>query len=495
MQYQTTSANPVRRRSACAIVGVFKDGKFGAAAAAFDDASRGALTRLVKDGEVTGAAGEAHLIPAPEGIAAARVLVVGCGPRDRFDDKAYRAAVSAAVARLSRTRLKDAMWTLSADGVDGVDPYYLGRQSAETAAAAVYRFDEQKGKTAGPKVRLETITAIADTRASANRLLEGLRDGDGVAAGIRFTRDLANRSPNVCHPTHMAQEARRLAARHKRLEVEILSAAQMKKLGMGALLSVAQGSEQPPRLIVLRYRGAAASQAPVVLVGKAITFDTGGISLKPPPNMDEMKFDMGGGGAVLGTLAAIAELGPKTNVIGVVPACENMPSGRATRPGDIVTSMSGQTIEVLNTDAEGRMILCDALTYSRRFKPAAIVDVATLTGACVIALGNQYTAVFSHSDDLARSLLEAGDRVGDPAWRMPVNDEYGESLKSNFADFANVGAREGGSSVAAAFLSRFTEGLNWAHLDIAGSAWKGGREKGSTGRPVSLLTEFVLSRC
>ncbi|HZF27712.1 MAG TPA: leucyl aminopeptidase, partial [Gammaproteobacteria bacterium] len=313
------------------------------------------------------------------------------------------------------------------------------------------------------------------------------------ANGSDLARDLGNRPPNVCTPSHLADVARGLAKKFPRMHVKVLTEVEMKRLGMGALLSVTQGAEEPARLIVLEYRGAPSKVAPIALCGKGVTFDTGGISLKPPPKMDEMKFDMCGAGSVLGALAAIGELAPACNVVGVIPACENMPGGRATVPGDIVKSMSGQTIEIINTDAEGRLILCDAITYARRYKPRCLIDVATLTGAAVVALGHVYTGVFSPDDKLAAELVAAGDRALDLAWRMPVHEEYGETLRSNFADFANSGTRDGGASVAANFLARFTEGLRWAHLDIAGVAWRANSHKGATGRPVPLLVDFLLS--
>ncbi|MCC5868115.1 MAG: leucyl aminopeptidase [Gammaproteobacteria bacterium] len=494
MQFSTTSASPVRRKSACLIVGVFESGPQSATTREIDEASGGLITRLHSQGDITGKPGESYIIAQPPGLAAERLLLTGCGKAGNFNAAAYRKALATACARVAQTRSRDALIALGRDGVDGLDAYYLGRQSAETASAATYRYDELKTATRKPGARLAQLTVALSTRAAANQAAKGLADGAAVAAGVRFARDLANRPPNICHPTHLAEQARKLAGRHRHLEVEVLGEAQMKKLGMGAMLSVGMGSEQPSRLIVMKYRGAPAKRAPIALVGKAITFDTGGISLKPPPGMDEMKFDMGGGAAILGTMAAIAELKPALNVVAIVPACENMPSGRATRPGDIVRTMAGHTVEILNTDAEGRLILCDAITYARRFKPELVIDAATLTGACVVALGHQFTAVFTADEPLAHELLAAGERVGDAAWRLPVNEEYAESLKSNFADFANVGVREGGASIAAAYLAKFAEGLTWAHLDVAGSAWRSGKDKGATGRPVQLLAEFLLAR-
>ena len=311
---------------------------------------------------------------------------------------------------------------------------------------------------------------------------------------MKVMRDLANQPANVCTPTYLAKAAQTLAREHRGIRVRVLNEADCKKLRMGSFLSVTAGTVEPARLIVLEYRGGRRDDAPVALVGKGVTFDTGGISLKPPPGMDEMKFDMSGAASVLGTFKAVAELALNVNVVGVVPACENMPGTRATKPGDIVKSMSGQTIEVLNTDAEGRLILCDAITYARRFKPKALIDIATLTGACVVALGNQLSGLFSNDEELSEALEQAGIRADDRAWKMPIGDEYGDQLKSNFADFANVAGREGGAITAACFLAKFTEGLKWAHLDIAGTAYLTGTQKGSTGRPVPLLVDYLLNQ-
>ena len=307
-------------------------------------------------------------------------------------------------------------------------------------------------------------------------------------------RDLANHPANVCTPTYLANTAKGLARDYRNIKVRVLNEDDCRRLKMGSFLSVTNGTEEPARLIVFEYYGAARNEAPTVLVGKGVTFDTGGISLKPPAAMDEMKFDMSGAASVFGTLAAVAELELPINLVGVVPACENMPSGRATKPGDIVKSMSGQTIEILNTDAEGRLILCDAITYARRFNPEVVIDIATLTGACVIALGNQYAGLFSNDDDLSAELRAAGERADDRAWPMPIGEEYAEGLKSNFADFANVAGREGGAITAACFLAKFTDGLRWAHLDIAGTAYVGGSQKGSTGRPVPMLVDYLLNK-
>jgi leucyl aminopeptidase len=357
------------------------------------------------------------------------------------------------------------------------DAVYVYRQTKPSAAAAP--------KLAG--------VSLACAKARAAELALGLARGEAIAAGSALARELANLPANHCTPTVLAEQAHKLGKEHG-LKVEVLDRKDCEKLGMGAFLAVTQGSEQPPRFIVARWNGAAKAEPPVVLVGKGITFDTGGISLKPAAEMDEMKFDMGGAASVLGTLRAVAQLKARVNLIGIIPASENMPGGRAVKPGDVVTSLSGQTIEILNTDAEGRLILCDALTYAERFKPAAVVDIATLTGACVIALGHHRSGLFSADDGLAAELLAAGEQALDPAWRMPLDEEYDEALKSNFADMANVGPRAGGAITAAMFLKRYAGKFRWAHLDIAGTAWKSGPAKGATGRPVPLLTHFVLAR-
>jgi leucyl aminopeptidase len=332
--------------------------------------------------------------------------------------------------------------------------------------------------------------ALADKR-DRDAATRGAAHGDAIATAMTLARDLGNLPPNVCTPTYLARAAQQLARDLKNVSTKIVNEPEMKRLGMNALLSVTAGASEPAKLIVMQYKGAA-RQAPIVLVGKGITFDTGGISLKPGPGMDEMKYDMCGAASVIAALSVIARLGLPLNVTAIVPACENVPSGTATLPGDIVKSMSGQTIEILNTDAEGRLILCDALTYARRFKPALVVDVATLTGACVIALGHHLTAIMSNDDKLAGQLAEAGAAADDRGWHMPLSEEFERQLKSNFADFANVGGREGGAITAACFLGKFTEGMRWAHLDIAGTAWRSGMRKGATGRPVPLLSEFLL---
>jgi len=371
------------------------------------------------------------------------------------------------------------------------DAKWMTMQAAMASLESAYRFDSLKSKSRSQRKTLKRI--ILGSLRESKGVGSALERGIAIGEGINFARDLGNLPPNICTPGYLAEQARALGKMHK-LKVTVLERKDMEKLGMGSLLSVSDGSRQPPKLITLEYYGGAKKQKPVVLVGKGVTFDTGGISLKPSAEMDEMKYDMSGAGSVLGTMSAVAAMKLPLNVVGVIPATENMPGGKATRPGDIVTSMSGQTIEILNTDAEGRLILCDALTYAARFEPAAIIDIATLTGACVIALGHVASGLFANDDRLAEEITVAGQTAWDRVWHMPVWEDYQDQLKSNFADMANIGGRPGGSITAACFLARYARKFKWAHLDIAGTAWKSGRDKGSTGRPVPLLTQFLMTR-
>ena len=358
---------------------------------------------------------------------------------------------------------------------------------------AVYRFDEMKSQPAEVRRPLRKLTLSVPQRSDLTAGEAAAARGLAMAHGMNLTRDLGNLPGNVCTPTYLAERAQALA-KELGFSCQVLDRPQIEELKMGSFLSVTAGSDQPPKFIVLEYSGAGKKQKPMVLVGKGITFDTGGISLKPGQDMDHMKYDMCGAASVIGTFRAVAELKAKINLVGLIAACENMPSGRATKPGDIVRSMSGQTIEVLNTDAEGRLILCDALTYAERFEPAAVVDIATLTGAMVVALGHIACGVFSNNEGLARALVAAGEEAFDRAWQMPLWEDYHDSLSSNFADFANIGNRAAGSVTAACFLSKFTKKYDWAHLDIAGIAWKEGKEKGATGRPVPLLATWLLAQ-
>ncbi len=450
-----------------------------------DAALNDALRAAVDSGDLTLKAGQSLYAHRVAGVKAARVCFAVAA------DASPKAVAKAAVAGLA---------SIKGGGAKHLAIAVAGAPSLSAAHAealvlslrdTVYVYRHTK-PSAPASSKLAEVSLVC-SKVQSGELGRGLRQGLAIAAGVALARECANRPGNHCTPTYLAHEAKRLGKSHG-LKVEVLEKKDVEKLGMGSFMAVAQGSEEPLKFIVARYLGGAKGAAPVVLVGKGITFDSGGISIKGAAEMDEMKFDMGGAASVLGTLCAIAEMKARVNLIGIIPACENMLDGRAVKPGDVVTSMSGQTIEILNTDAEGRLILCDALTYATRFKPAVVVDIATLTGACVVALGAHRSGLFCADDALAHELLAAGENALDPAWRMPLDDEYDEALKSNFADIANVGPRGGGAITAAMFLKRFTKAYPWAHLDIAGTAWRSGANKGATGRPVPLLTHFVLSR-
>ncbi len=494
MEFSTKVSTPESVKADCVAVGIHADGSLSAAARRIDSASKGALKAAIKSGDATGKRGNAVLLRALPGVAAPRVLLVGLGNPGELTDKGFADAVRTAVKNAGagvRDLALAADWPVK--GKHGKEAHaWQARTLAAAARETVFRTDELKSKkdddARGP-ARVMLLLAARDAQVDA-----ALAQGVALANGMELTKRLGNLPGNVCTPSYLGEQARKLG-KDWGLQVEVHDRKAIEKLGMGSFLSVTNGSAQPPRLIVMRHNGAAKSAAPTVLVGKGITFDSGGISLKPGAAMDEMKFDMCGAASVFGTLRAAAEMKLKVNLVGIVVACENMPSGTATKPGDIVTSMSGQTIEVLNTDAEGRLILCDALTYAERFKPAAVIDIATLTGACVVALGDINSGLFATDDALADELLAAAKTALDPAWRMPVDEDYQDQIKSNFADMANIGAPgKAGAVIAACFLARFTKAYKWAHLDIAGTAWKGGAAKGATGRPVPLLVNYLMER-
>jgi len=494
MQFKAIVDAKARTATGCAVVGVYENGELSAAARHIDTQIGGIISRLHAGGDFGAKLGDTLLLPHPAGAAAARVLLVGFGPRASFARKPYRKALQASAQALAKTGAGDAAVYLALEDVPTMDSHQRARAVAEVFCAQTYRIPDLK---TGPKpkpARLVEVSVATDHARSLKTIAAGLKVGAAIGRSSAFARDLANLPPNICTPSYIAQRAQSLEKEWPRIKTTVLDEADIKELKMGAFLAVTQGSTQPPRFIVSEYHGARKGSAPICLLGKGITFDSGGISLKEPPSMDEMKFDMSGAATVLGALRAAAELKLPLNVVAIVPSCENMPSGGAVKPADIVTSMSGQTVEILNTDAEGRLILCDAITYSRRFKPAAVVDVATLTGACIVALGNQICGLMSNDEALAAELFAASSRSDDRAWRLPIGEEYAELLKSNFADFANVGGREGGACTAATFLSKFAKDLAWAHLDVAGTAWVGGSQKGSTGRPVPLLVEFLVHR-
>jgi len=493
MQFNISSGKITRQRSDCVVAGVYSHRHLSTQAQALDRACRGKLAQMIRNSAFNGALAQVLTLYSVTGVTAQRVVLVGLGSRTRLDAGNYRKAIRKAASAVLASGAGNAALFLDDVQVSGLDHYWKLRQCLELFSCESYHFAEMKSKArrgAVPKLkRLLYVTDDDDARLPA-----ALHHASAIAAGVSLARHLGNYPPNVCTPGYLAEQARELAGRHARLSARIFDEAQMKRLKMGALLSVASGSREPARLITLEYAGTNKKQQPVVLVGKGVTFDSGGISIKPSAAMDEMKFDMCGAASVLGTLEAVARMGLGLNLVGVIPATENLPDGAASKPGDIVTSMAGHSIEILNTDAEGRLILCDALSFAKRYDPSVVIDIATLTGACVIALGAHASGLFSNDQALADQLLQAGIESGDRAWQMPLWSEYATQLRSNFADFANVGGREAGSITAASFLSNFTADYTWAHLDIAGTAWKSGRAKGATGRPVSLLCQYLLDR-
>jgi leucyl aminopeptidase len=491
VEFSTKVGNPEKQKTACIVVGVFEPRRLTDAANALDRAAKGQLKSIVRQGDFEGKLGSTMLLPSVTGVAAQRVLLLGLGKAEDLKARQFKDAIRAAVRALSETGAEGALLYLDSVKVQGRDEDWNAIHLAVSAGEALYRFDRLKSKNNGAAPELKL--GLGSLQKPANDVASALRSGAALAEGMKFAKDLGNLPSNICTPTYLARQAQELAKQYA-LRCQVLEHNDMEKLRMGSLLAVTRGSREPAKLIVLQYQGGGKKAKPIVLVGKGITFDTGGISLKPSAEMDEMKYDMSGAGSVLGTLKAIAEMRLPINVVGIIPSCENMPGGRAVKPGDIVTSMSGQTIEILNTDAEGRLILCDALTYAERFEPAAVIDIATLTGACVIALGSVASGLYANDDGLANELLQAGEQAWDRAWRMPLWDEYQDQIKSPFADMANIGGRPAGSVTAACFLARFAEKYPWAHLDIAGTAWRSGKDKGSTGRPVPLLTTYLMQQ-
>jgi leucyl aminopeptidase len=492
VEFSIKTASPEKLKNDCIAVPVFASGKLAPAAQIVDRAAKGQLSQLVKRGDFDPKPGSTLMLYAVPGVAAARVLLVGFGKQQEVGAKEYRDGVRGALRALTDAGVAEVALYVIEVKVTQRNAEWATMHAATVALESTYRFDRLKSKSKDDRKGPQHLI-LGVTGRQASGLEAALVRGIAIGEGVNLARDLGNLPPNICTPTYLAEQAHALAKHHK-LKVSVLERKDMEKLRMGSLLSVSNGSRQPPKLITIEYRGGPKQQKPVVLIGKGITFDTGGISLKPAAEMDEMKYDMSGAGSVLGALKAAAAMKLPLNVVGVIPTTENMPGGNASRPGDIVTSMSGQTIEILNTDAEGRLILCDALTYSERFDPAAVIDIATLTGACVIALGHVTSGLFTNDDRLAQEVVAAGQTSWDRAWQMPAWEDYQEQLRSNFADMANIGGRPAGSITAACFLARFAKNFKWAHLDIAGTAWKSGREKGSTGRPVPLLVQFLMTR-
>ncbi|MCB1735062.1 MAG: leucyl aminopeptidase [Gammaproteobacteria bacterium] len=496
MEYAVKSGSPEKQRTPCVVVGVFDSRRMSDAAKAMDDASEGAISAILRRGDMDGKAGQTLLLGQLPNTFADRVLLVGCGKERDFNEAAFAKAIALATQQLNNTGSIEAVLYFPELNVKGRDTAWKVRASVESIEDALYRFDAMKSSgDEAPRRPLKRVVIAVTRRKELTESELALEEGIAIAAGKKLTRDLGNLPGNVCTPSYLADQATKLASDSDLLSCAVLEEADMEKLGMGSLLSVSRGSRQPAKLIVMEYRGGAQDEKPIVLVGKGVTFDSGGISLKPGAAMDEMKYDMCGAASVFGVMQAVLQLRLAINLVGIIPTTENLPDGAATKPGDIVTAMNGTTIEILNTDAEGRLILCDALTYAERFEPDCVIDIATLTGACAIALGKQATGLFSNTSALANELLNAGRYTMDRAWEMPLWPEYEDQLKSNFADVANIGGREAGTVTAACFLSKFTRKQRWAHLDIAGTAWNSGADKGATGRPVPLLTQFVLDRC
>lgn len=509
MKFSVTQQSISKLDQSCLIIFIPQQGEsieLSSFGRAVDKASEQTLSGLIKRERLDASLEHIDFLFEPFGLKCEQLMLVGLGEVDKLDQAKIRKLIARVMAQLSKRKFENVALSLSdfsESSGNGVDAQaqaqaQFAQYLVEAAYAGQYRYNETLGKEEkkrlkAKKLRPGKFTLLIENKADSGTVERNIAIGRAIGEGMNLTRDVSNMPGNICTPTYLARAAQSLAKKYA-ITTTVLDEARMKKLGMGALLSVSRGSREPAKLITMEYSGGEKDQAPVVLVGKGLTFDAGGISLKPGAAMDEMKYDMCGGASVLGVMRALGELKLPLNVVGVIASSENLPDGAANKPGDVVTSMKGLTIEILNTDAEGRLILCDALTYVEKFKPAVVIDIATLTGACMVALGQQASGLFSNDDELAGALLAAGDAVGDRAWRLPVWDEYQPQLKSNFADMANIGGRFAGAVTAACFLKRFAEDYKWAHLDIAGTAWKSGADKGATGRPVGLLMQYLLDR-
>ncbi|MBV36096.1 MAG: leucyl aminopeptidase [Rickettsiales bacterium] len=494
MEFFVKSGNPEKQKTGCLIVGVFESRKLSAPAQQIDDISEGYINAIVKRGDMEGKFGQTLLLHNVPGTSCDRVLLVGCGKEREFDAIKYKKISGKVIKLLNETGATEAINTLPLLNVKGQELYSKVRFAVEAANNSLYLFEQLKSEKSETRRPLRKMTLFIESRADLAEGEKAINHACAITAGQSLTRDLANLPGNICNPTYLANLAEDLAKEYSSLSTNILDESELKEMGAGAFVSVSQGSDQPGKLICMEYNGGDKDDKPLVFVGKGITFDTGGISLKPGAGMDEMKFDMGGAASVFGLIKAVAEMGLPINVVGVVAAAENMPSGGASRPGDVVTSLSGKTIEILNTDAEGRLVLCDALTYVEKYDPEIVIDIATLTGAVIIALGHEASGVMSNNNALANEIENASDMANDRVWRLPIWDEYHEQLKSNVADFTNLGGRPAGTITAGCFLSKFTKKYRWAHIDIAGTAWKSGADKGATGRPVPLLSQIVINR-
>jgi leucyl aminopeptidase len=494
MHYLTKTTAAENITTQCLILGIFDGKQTGSSLSSLPADTRQHIQKALKSGDLGSASANTLMLYGVPGLKTERVLLISLGDKKTFSANRLASATGNAVALLNGNATRDCALLIPEELETEHDRYNAVRDLLIASEEQLYCFDQCKSKKNRPKKPLGKLTLIAQDRKQLNSIRKAIKHGAAIAGGMELAKDLANLPGNICTPSYLADEAKKLGRKSTKLKTTALTEKQMQRLGMGSLLSVSRGSREPAKLIIMEYQGGKENSRPVVLVGKGLTFDAGGISIKPSAGMDEMKYDMCGGASVLGTMKACVELELPINVIGIVPSSENLPDGEANKPGDIVTSMAGLTIEILNTDAEGRLILCDALTYAERFKPAAVIDIATLTGACVVALGHHTSGLLGNDDKLAEELLQAGTEVQDPAWRLPMNDDYRKQLDSNFADMANIGGKGAGTITAACFLGEFTRKYKWAHLDIAGTAWKSGGNKGATGRPVPLLTQMLLKR-
>jgi len=491
MDYSIESITLDKLQSDCLLIGIYEKQQLSYAASVIDELCDGLITKLISRGDIAGKNAETLLINNLPIDSINRVIVVGFGERSKLTRKLFRKAMASATKALKECKTKSASCALLDIEVEKADAQWIARQIVEVVNDGLYQYSTTK--RCDDKIQLHALTLI--TNEANHKFAEtGVQQGIAIAQGIALTKQLADLPGNICTPTYLAEQALVLTGQHEKLSCEILEEHDMESLGMGAFLSVSKGSRQPAKLICLQYQGSDPHVKPIVLVGKGLTFDAGGISLKSGQGMDEMKYDMCGGASVLGILRAASMMNLKLNLVGLIPSSENLPDGNANKPGDILTSMAGKTIEVLNTDAEGRLILCDTLTYAKKYDPEVVIDMATLTGACIVALGRVPSGLFGNDDKLCNELVEAGEKACDLVWRMPIWEEYQEQLKSNFADLANIGGPDGGSITAAVFLSKFTENYRWAHIDIAGTAWRTGASKGATGRPVSLLSQYLINR-
>ncbi len=494
MEIRLKSTQPLTFKTDCLVVAVYDKRQLSPSAKLLDENTNQLISKILKQGDFDGKLGKTYLISNVPGITATRILLVGAGKQKELDQTRYSKLVPAALEAIKSTASKSCLLCLLELDVKDLGVEMKTRIAAQALTVTDYRYTETLSAKKNNKSHVTSVVLALENARSAKQAESGLKIGKAIGNGMNTARQLGNLPGNICTPGYLAKQAQALAKSNRKLKVTILDQKDIKQLKMGAFLAVAQGTREAPKLIVMEYKGGAAKDKPVALVGKGITFDSGGISLKPGAAMDEMKFDMCGAAGVIGTMQAVAEMNLASNVVAVVPSCENLPDGQAVKPGDVVTSMSGQTIEILNTDAEGRLVLCDALTYVAKFEPKVIIDTATLTGACVVALGSPCSGLLGNNETLIQNLLDAGVKSGDRTWQLPLWPEYDEQLKSNFADMANIGGREAGTITAACFLARYTKKHKWAHIDIAGVAWDSGAKKGATGRPVPLLTQYILDR-